>query len=308
VSLWLLVFFGCGGDDGVAESTDRVVDSAPSSETAPTGDTAQPPEPPACPTFGEAEAVGVLSDPVLTEVSGLVWGNGVLWAHNDSGGGSRLYGLSETGAVLQRVHFDPTVLVDWEDITRRGDHLWLADVGDNGANRGRVFLHEMAIPAPGADTASARARSAQWPDGPVDCEAVFADPVSGDLLLMSKVFDGIVTVARMPDPDADDSADPVPLEPVATVVFGNDGVGRTTLITGADMSPDGRFVVVRTYLAAWAFPRIPGEPWADTFGREPCEVPTGPEGQAEAIAWDERGIWTASEGEGVPLHRTSVAP
>ncbi len=78
------------------------------------------------------------------------------------------------------------------------------------------------------------------------------------------------------------------------------------LITGADMSPDGRFLVVRTYLSAWAFPRVPGEPWQDTFDRAPCQVPTGPEGQGEAIAWDATGIWTVAEGEGVPLHFTGV--
>jgi hypothetical protein len=298
VSLLLAVFMACSGDGG----TDTAGPMTPSE--APTADTAVV-EPPACPTFGDAEAVGIVVDPTLTELSGLVHVGDRLWAHNDSSG-PVLVGLSDTGAVVQQVTVAGMVVFDWEDLAVRGDHLWLADTGDNLAVRGMVWLHEVPIPTEDDVEVEARTISARWPQGPVDCEAAFADPISGDLLLMSKVFDGIVTVARLPDPDGEAGEEPVELEVVGTVVFGADGIGGTTLVTGADMSPDGRFVVVRTYTSAWVFPRVPGEAWADTFGREPCEVPTGPERQGEAIAWGDGALWTVSEGEGVPLHRTAV--
>lgn len=300
MSLWWLAVLGaCSGSD---DGPDLTVASETTS--APTADTAAV-EPPACPTFGEPEAVGVVVDPTLAELSGLVWAGGRFWTHNDSSG-PVLVGLSEVGAVVQRVSVEGMVVFDWEDIAVRGDHLWLADTGDNQSVRGTVWIHEVSVPDADEELVAPRTFTARWPGGPVDCEAMFADPISGDVLLMSKVFDGVVTVARLPDPDGEPGEEPVELEAVATVVFGSEGIGSTTLVTGADISPDGRFVVVRTYISAWVFPRVPGEPWADTFGREPCEAPTGPERQGEAIAWSDDGLWTVSEGDSPPLHRTSL--
>ncbi len=295
---WLAVLMACSGSD------DELAPTTPSETAASAADTAAV-DPPACPTFGEPEAAGVVVDPTLDELSGLAWAGGRLWTHNDSSG-PMLVGLSEAGAVVQRVSVEGMVVFDWEDIAARGDHLWLADTGDNLSVRDVVWIHEVPVPVADDEVVPRRTFIARWPGGAVDCEAMFADPVSGDVVLMSKVFDGVVTVARLPDPDGEPGVEPVELEVVATVVFGSDGIGSTTLVTGADMSPDGRFVVVRTYTSAWVFPRVPGEPWADTFGREPCEAPTGPERQGEAIAWTEDGLWTVSEGETPPLHRTAV--
>ena len=294
----LLFLIACGGEPREAVSTDPVVSA--------TGDSGAPVEPPACPTFGEVEVMGAVTDAALTELSGLTRVGDLLWTHNDSGGQPMVYGLSDVGAVVQRVVVGGALSVDWEDITHRGDHLWVGDIGDNFAIREVVQLYELPVPEDGQDAVESRLLRVSWPDGPVDSEALFADPISGDLLLMSKVVDGVVTVARVPEPDADPDEEAVELEAVATVRFGEEGIGRTTLVTGADMSPDGRFVVVRTYLSAWAFPRIPGEPWADTFGREPCEVPVAGEGQGEAITWDDAGVWTVSEGDAAPLHRVPV--
>ncbi len=300
---WLLLLLACGGDgDAGTGGSDGPGDSG----TAASGDTAPPEPAPACPSFGEPEAVGMVDDAVLTELSGLTRAGGLLWTHNDSGGQAMVYGLSDTGAVLQRVAVEGAVIADWEDITVRGDHLWVGDIGDNFAIRDTLQLYELPIPEEGETTVPARRVRVRWPDGPVDSEALFADPATGDLLLMSKVFDGFVTVGRVPDPDGYAGDEVVPLEVVATVQFGNEGIGTTTLVTGADMAPDGRFVVVRTYTGAWAFPRIPGEDWADTLGRQPCEVPAAREGQAEAITWDAAGVWTVSEGQPVPLHRVTV--
>ncbi len=302
---WLLA--ACSGDgDEPADTTSPRASAHTGTAAGATGDTAPAESPPACPTFGEPEVVGMVDDAELTELSGITRAGSLLWTHNDSGGRAMVYGLSDTGAVMQRVAVDGAVIADWEDITVRGEHLWVGDIGDNFAIRDTLQLYELPIPTEGDDAVTARRVRVRWPDGPMDSEALFADPVTHELLLMSKVYDGFVTVGRVPDPDGDPGDEVVPLEAVATVQFGNEGIGSTTLVTGADMSPDGRFVVVRTYTAAWAFPRIPGEDWADTFGREPCEVPAASEGQAEAITWDAAGVWTVSEGQPVPLHRVTV--
>ena len=132
--LWVWSLLGCRAVEEPTPSTDP---TPVASTSAATGDTA--PVAPACPSFGEAEAVGVVTDPELVELSGLVRARDVLWTHNDSGAAT-LVALSDGGAVVQRVALASTVIVDWEDLAVRGDSLWLADVGDNLAIRTVLFL------------------------------------------------------------------------------------------------------------------------------------------------------------------------
>ena len=263
-----------------------------------TGDTATPE--PTCPQFGEAAAVGVVQEPTLTEASGLVRAGGWLWTHNDSGEPT-LFALGDQGQVAGRVPVR-TTWFDVEDIAVRDDRMWLADIGDNLAIREEIRFFDLPIPAPTDAEAVPRQVTARWPDGPTDAEALLVDPRSGDVLVVSKQWSaGPTRVARLVTPDAADSA----MEIVAEVWFGEGGIGRSPAITGGDVAPDGSGVVLRTYLAAWWFPRRPGEPWADTFARPPCEVPVRPEGQGEALAVDAGFVWTLSEGVDRPLNQTA---
>ena len=123
-------------------------------------------------------------------------------------------------------------------------------------------------------------------------KTLMADPTTGDLLAVSKAFDGATLVARTPTP-LGDQAD---LEVVAQLQFGTPPLGSATLVTGGAIAPDGTGVVLRTYLDAFVWPRVPGEPWADTFARTPCPVDLEVEPQGEAIAWGPDGLWTVSEG------------
>jgi hypothetical protein len=293
-ALWLLLV-ACGGADGPAPvdpTAEPPVDTGSSAGTDPTATTGDSgPVVPACPAFGEPLTVGVVTDETLVENSGLAWADGLLWGHNDSGE-ALLYGMSPQGAVLRRVPVRGMSVYDWEDLALRDGSLWLADVGDNLAVRSEVTLYEVEVPGEGAAEVVARPVTVQWPDGPRDCETLLADPVSGDLLLMSKELDGDVRVARVVDPAAEASA----LEEVARVRFGPEGWGAGTFVTGGDVSADGRYVVIRAYLEAMVFPRVPGEPWAETFAREPCEVDVVGESQGEAVAWGPDGLYFVSEG------------
>ena len=283
--------WGCSGaEEPVDEGTGE-----------PTVDSSGPVVEPVCPGFGTPETVGVVSDPTLVEASGLAWADGLLWTHNDSGA-PLLFGMNPSGAVERRVAVRDAPIVDWEDLAALDGHLWLADVGDNLTLRPWVFLYDVAVPMAGAEEVSARAIQRTWPDGPTDCETLLADPVTGDLLLVSKDFSGQTRVGRVGDPAVTEGE----LEIVAELQFGEGGIGSTTLVTGGDIAPDGSMVVLRTYLSAWGFPRIPGEDWAVTFARTPCEIPVAGESQGEAVAWTDDAIYTVSEGESPPVNRTAV--
>ncbi len=304
-----LAWVGCGGgappdpeprDTRGPTAETGSLPTAVTATTATTGDTGPPPEP-TCPAFGEGETVGIVTDDTLVENSGLAWADGLLWAHNDSGE-ALLYGLSPQGAVLRRVPVRDMPVFDWEDIALRDGMLWLADVGDNLAVRQSITLYEVPVPGPDDLEVTARSVTLSWPDGARDCETLLADPVSGDLLLMSKELDGDVRVARVVDPDAATSE----LEEVARVRFGPDGWGVGTYVTGGDMAPDGTAVVVRAYLETMVFPRVLGEAWQATFDREPCEVDTVGEGQGEAVAWAPDGLYFVSEGTMPAVNHTPL--
>jgi hypothetical protein len=70
----------------------------------------------------------------LAETSGLAhWQQGFV-SHNDSGNDSELFVLDGEGSVIAHRSIAATNR-DWEDITVRGNTLYLADTGNNGGRR-----------------------------------------------------------------------------------------------------------------------------------------------------------------------------
>ena len=69
-------------------------------------------------------------------------------------------------------------------------------------------------------------------------------------------------------------------------------------MSAADLSADGTVLAVRMYATIWLFDRAPGQTVAEALMSAPCEAPSAPEIQGEAIALhlDGRGYTTISEG------------
>ena len=83
-----------------------------------------------------------------------------------------------------------------------------------------------------------------------------------------------------------------------------------TIITGADISPDGSTILVRTYGYVLAFSRSKRGTVAAAFRRPPCSAPQIDEPQGEAIGFAANGAsyFTISEGVGAAVHRFAVRP
>ncbi len=276
--------------------------STPSDSKSPDPDSGPIAEAPGCPIVTAGVDVGTVDQPDLIEASGLVVTDAHLWLHNDSGD-PVLFALDHTGAHVARLPL-LTTTGDWEGATWRRDRLWIGDIGDNNAVRPDILLLEVELPDPVADGAAAVPRPLRltWPEGPVDSETLMADPITDDLLLVTKVFDGDVGIYRVLDPEAEASD----LERVASLQFGEGALAPTTLVTGGEIAPDGRLVILRTYLDAFAWPRIPGEPWADTFAREPCPIDLETEAQGETLGFGPDALWTISEGEAPTVWRYGI--
>lgn len=251
----------------------------------------------------------------LTEASGLAASRahgGVLWSHDDSGGGPEVFAIGGDGSDLGRVAVTGASATDWEDIAilpgRDGgaDRLVIGDIGDNpgsGARSttpARLVIVEEPVPPGGGSTASsgpATVVAVAYPDGPRDAETVLADPRSGDLFVVSKQWDGAdAGLYRVPSSTAS-GADPVAMQRVASVPT------QAALVTGGDISPDGSIIALRTYGDVRLWDRAEGESVAQALARPPsCRVVVL-ERQGEAVAFtaDRRGIVTLSEGAGSSL-------
>lgn len=195
--------------------------------------------------------------PEIRETSGVVASRttpGVLWTHNDSGGEPVLFALDSAGGVLGSVEIRGARNVDWEDVAAGpcpggGECLFIADTGDNEADRSEVSIYRVPEPGP-ADAVSATAVRTvlRYPEGPRDAESLFVLP-TGESYLVTKGRDeaaelyaagvlpsagGTVTLRRLR------ILDDAPEE-------------RMNQVTGASADPSGRWVAIRTYTAVYLF-------------------------------------------------------
>ena len=282
--------------------------------------------PAACDGLHESPQTVRLDVPQLVEASGLAVSranDGVLWAHNDSGDSARVFAFGVDGGRLGTFKLVGAEAVDWEDmavgpdVDEDGDAvddrdaLYLADIGDNDAVRSDVTLYRVSEPevAAGADAGRARLDDVEvypfvYPDGPRDAEALFVDPTDASFYVIEKsITGGPVGVYRgsIEGWNADAAAMPT-LERVGTF---RAGPGIVASVTGADMTPAGDAIAVRTYASVRLFARPEGTSVIDALAGEPCRGPVPVEAQGEAIAVTPAGdaYFTLPEGSTPTLSR-----
>lgn len=197
------------------------------------------------------ERTGLLPD-TLAESSGVAASRthpGVYWTHNDSGSEPALFAIDSAGAVLARVWVEGAENVDWEDVAigtcPAGDCLYIADTGDNEETRDQAAIYRIPEPTPrDGRSAPAERFPIRFPDRPQDAEALFLLPgPEPTAYIVTKGRAGPVALYRYPPPFMPDRV--VELERVQTFEPGPVPLGQQ--VTGADATPDGRWVVIRTY-------------------------------------------------------------
>jgi Lon protease-like protein len=148
----------------------------------------------------------------------------------------------------------------------------------------------------------------RYPDGPHNAETLMVDPVTRDLYIVTKEPDGHSGVFRKKAPHAD--GEEVTLERVADLDFGGAALPGGMTTTAGDFSPDGAWIVVRTYNAtAWLWRRDRASTVDAAFATAGCPLSLPAERQAEAIAFDRDGqhLISTSEGAGQPINRVALA-
>lgn len=236
------------------------------------------------------EKVFTVSDPRITESSGLVVLDAGFATVNDSGSAGEVFLLDPaTGDTIgvSRWSDDPT---DVEAIAPAGDgEVWVGDIGDNLGRRDSVGFARVPVQA-GERSAAATALQATYPDQARDAETLLRNPVDGRLFVVTKhVLGGRAFVVPA-------------LEAGRTVRMRQVGEGLLQLATDGAFFPDGRHVILRNYGAAAVY-TFPG--WAEV-GR--FSLPAQEQGEGLAVAPDGASVYLSSEGAGQPVLQVELPP
>jgi len=259
-----------------------------------------------CPVTATGQTFGSLQSSQIDECSGLAASQsntGVYWINNDSGAGPLLHAIDKYGNDLGRLRVDGAEAIDWEDIAvgpgpmADSSYLYIADTGDNARSREAVQLYRFPEPLmdqhdPSQDIQVWAERfDVHYPDAEkLDCEAMFVDPDTKMIYVLTKGDTaGIYRVS---------------LDWLAPLTFEKVGEIPVTLVTGADISPGGALIAVRSYGDVLLWPRTKGVSVEDSFkARNGCIANSAQEQQGEAVAFGALGdhYLTVSEGQGQPV-------
>jgi hypothetical protein len=246
----------------------------------------------------ERRRVCQVRDDRLTELSGLAaTGSGYVVVNDGSDFAShrKIFYLNAKCAVVRTVAY-PSRPRDTEDLgIARDGTLWVADIGDNDAERSTVALWRLP---PGAKAPVLYRLS--YPDGAHNAEALLLAP-SGTPIIVTKSL-GAAGVYVPAGPLTAGRATPLRRVgdvalPVTTTSNPFSFAGRL-VITGGAVSPDGRFAVLRTYADAFEFEVSGGDVVAAvTTGRaRQVAMPDEPQGESVAYTADGTALLTVSEG------------
>ncbi|MDN3205894.1 hypothetical protein [Algoriphagus sediminis] len=215
-----------------------------------------------------------------------------LYIHNDSGGENAVFIMSTEGEELGKVILEGIENRDWEDIAlgpgpKNKSYVYLAEIGDNLAQHEEIFIYRFPEPKKAKATVKAEKASYIYPNGPMDAEAIFVDPISERLYLISK-RDSANTLFEMPI-SAFESGKTEELNQLGKFDF--------TSTVAADISQDGKQILVKTYFAVYHWDREEGDSVEETLARKPKQLIYTPEPQGEAVAFqkDGKGYFTLSE-------------
>ncbi|BDC97876.1 hypothetical protein [Persicobacter psychrovividus] len=188
----------------------------------------------------EINMVGKLPDQVK-ESSGLAAHNDLFFTHSDSGGPAVLYAFKDGEDLKGEIAIPGVKNVDWEDLAQDNDgHVFIGDIGNNLNGRKDLTIYRYNIFSSDVEVINYHYEDQRdFPpkknkDKRFDCEGMFW--ARGHLYLIAKIRGGKqVKIYQLPDRAGSYEAKVV------------QEFKMKLQVTGADISPDGRQVVLLSY-------------------------------------------------------------
>lgn len=237
-----------------------------------------------------------ISNPELEEISGLAFSHihpHIIYMHVDSGGDPAVFLLDSLGKELGKITLEEAKNRDWEDIAvgpgpGGKSTVFVAEIGDNLAVHKKISIYYFTEPTQILKNSLVNPKEIEltYPGGARDAETLLADPVTGELYIVSK-RDDKNTLYRVPK-SAFSSGSGV-LEELHQFDFSSS--------VGGDISQDGSQILIKNYFGVYYWERKSGESIELALKRKPLKLPYVPEPQGEAIGFNRTGssYFTISE-------------
>ena len=261
----------------------------------------------------------------IIEVSGIACSRvtpGYIWMQSDE---TAKYIIATTEKGDERackVNFTKTIRWDWEDMSGGvydgKNYLFIGAFGDNDETDGEysiVYFEEPAIDPENAPEVTVTPSNIKYvyPDGKKhNNEALMYDNREQMIYIITKVYYDVCQVFRIPF-RLDYGTETQTLEYVCDLGVKSDlGDGNKPykgfhLVTAADISPDGKYILIKnhnnivaTYCWVLYWVRQDGESVADAIKRQPQPIRAYNtyEWQGEAICWlDDDTFYTTSDAD-----------
>ena len=268
--------------------------------------------------YGSPRVIAKIRSKDLTEASGIAASrcqNDVLWTHNDSGDDAFIFAVNTHGDMLGTWRVDNAKNVDWEDVASFKDRegkcwVYIGEIGNNRLERPNHAIYRVREPIVAKTekpstrkdpslTEAAEALAFTYPDYDQDAEALMVQPSTGDIYVVTKRVSGPAGVYKLkPEfgPGKLQKAEMVAQISVPTIPNG--------LLTGGDISPDGKHVIICDYTQAYEYvlPESAGS-FDDIWKQQPIPVDLGRRENGEAVCYsvDGTSIYATSENRDPPL-------
>ena len=279
----------------------------------------------------------VNKDAVLKEISGIACSRvtpGYIWMQSDNYS-KNIVATDEAGTTRKMlITFTNKIRNDWEDmcggVYNGKNYLFIGAFGDNNASKGNykiIFFEEPAL-TKSSLTIAPDSICFQYPDGKHNAEAMMYDNQEQMIYIISKVYYDVCKVYRLPM-SLNYGSQLQTLEYVCDLGRKSDiGIGKVKqedgteiekaykgfqLVTGADISPDGNYVLIKNhnntaadqdeeYSWTLLWKRQDNESLSATLKRQPEAIACyEQEWQGEAICWlNDSVFYTVSDDNGQP--------
>lgn len=250
--------------------------------------------------FLPGEKLAELKNKKLHEVSGLaasIANPGLLWTHNDSGNNPEIYLIDKETNVKQTYELEGVGNRDWEDIAigpgpdPSKHYLYVAEIGDNLALHPCKFIYRFEEPVFSAGDKKIQITNFdkiafKLEDMNKDTEALMVDPMTADLYVISK-WNQPVDIYQIK----------YPYSTTDTLIAKNVGSLSLTKITAADISSDGKEILIKNYTHVYYWKNNGNMTIPELLKQPPQKLNYEEEPQGEAITWDatDSGFYTLSE-------------
>ena len=258
---------------------------------------------------------GTMTKKVMPETSGFACSRqtpGYIWAHGDENTGSnkKIVAIQPSGTLAMTVTFsDDPGRDDWEDIATGvyggKNYVFIGAIGDNDlAFKDSYYIYYFEEPEITSGTKSVSVKYIRfgYPDNKAhNTETLMYDNIQQMFYIVDKVKSDVCTLFSLPF-RTDYGTSTQTLTKVCELGNGS----KFNYCTGGDISPDGKWMLIKSkpYVLMWE--RQGSESLSETAQRLPVQIAAyQEEAQGEAIAWlDSTTFYTTSDQKNdIPIYK-----